>query len=213
VIAFFDDDYVPSNDCVAGIARFFNQYPDVIGASGHLLADGINSPGISFEDAQAMVAAFDAAPRSSEIKIVPRYGLYGCNMAFRRDAIAGLKFDEALPRYAWQEDVDFARRATAHGKICGTDAFVGVHQGVKGGRTSGRHFGYSQIANPVYLIRKGTMSFPFGARLILRNLAANIVRSFAPEPWVDRKGRLTGNMIAFADLLRFKCRPSRILEI
>lgn len=213
VIAFFDDDYVPSKYCIEGIARLFDQHPAVIGATGHLLADGINGPGIPYPEAEAAITVHDANPPPHEIWLRPRHGLYGCNMAFRRSAIASLTFDESLPRYGWQEDVDFARRAMAHGEICGTNAFVGVHQGVKVGRSSGRHLGYSQIANPIYLTRKGTMTVPFAARLMMRNLAANAARSLAPEPWIDRKGRLTGNMIALADVLRFRSHPSRILEI
>ncbi|AZO77314.1 hypothetical protein B5U98_17255 [Bosea sp. Tri-39] len=36
-------------------------------------------------------------------------------------------------------------------------ALRGVHRAVKRGRTSGLRVGYSQIANTVYLARKGTM--------------------------------------------------------
>lgn len=213
IIAFFDDDYVPSKYCVEGIARLFDNCPTVVGASGHLLADGVNGPGISYADAEAAITAHDANSPSHEIQLTPLHGLYGCNMAFRRSAIVGMTFDEALPLYGWQEDIDFARRAMVHGEICGTNAFVGVHQGVKGGRSSGRQLGYSQIANPIYLTRKGTMSIPLAARLMIRNLAANTARSFAPEPWIDRKGRLMGNMIALADVVRFRSHPSRILDI
>jgi hypothetical protein len=52
VIAFFDDDYVPSSRCVEGIAAIFAERPDVVAANGVLLADGVNSPGISYADAQ-----------------------------------------------------------------------------------------------------------------------------------------------------------------
>jgi hypothetical protein len=33
----------------------------------------------------------------------------------------------------------------------------------EGGRTSGRRLGYSQVANIIYLRRKGTMPAPLGA--------------------------------------------------
>jgi hypothetical protein len=33
--------------------------------------------------------------------------------------------------------------------------------------------------------------------IVLRNVASNIVRSIALEPWVDRQGRLSGNLIGF----------------
>jgi len=34
-----------------------------------------------------------------------------------------------------------------------------------------------------------------------------------PEPWVDRRGRVRGNLMAFRDLLRGRLDPRRILEI
>ena len=68
--------------------------------------------------------------------------------------------------------------------------------GIKAGRVSGKRFGYSQVVNPVYLIRKGTIPRASRCRLMARNLAANLVRSLRPEPYIDRRGRLRGNVLA-----------------
>jgi hypothetical protein len=46
-----------------------------------------------------------------------------------------------------------------------------------------------------------------------RNIAANIARSFFPEPWVDRKGRLKGNLLALIDIARGRDSPGRILQL
>ena len=71
---------------------------------------------------------------------------------------ATLRFDEGLPLYGWQEDIDFAARvARQGGALARTDAFAGVHCGVKTARSRGLPIGYSQVANPLYLVRKGTM--------------------------------------------------------
>ena len=40
-----------------------------------------------------------------------------------------------------------------------------------------------------------------------------LLRSLAPEPWVDRRGRLRGNLIAIADLLRGRMHPLRVLDL
>jgi hypothetical protein len=48
---------------------------------------------------------------------------------------------------------------------------------------------------------------------VARNLAANAVRSFAPEPYVDRRGRLLGNLIALRELISGKAHPTRILTL
>src|SRR6202040_3955084 len=88
------------------------------------------------------------------------YGTYGCNMAFRLKPIVShnVVFDDNLPLYGWQEDIDFSRRVLPYGRIVRSKSLRGVHLGIKLGRTSGVRFGYSQIANPIYLTRKGTMS-------------------------------------------------------
>ncbi len=210
IVLFCDDDYLPSRFMAERLRAFFAAHPDIVGASGRLLADGAHGPGVTLADAQAMIAAHDseAAP-----PLVPRrehYGLYGCNMAFRRAAIEGLRFDERLPLYGWQEDIDFSAQAARGGRIVGTHAFAGVHRGVKHGRSSGVRVGYSQVVNPIYLARKGTMRTKYALRIIARNMAANVRRSVRPEPWIDRRGRVAGNWLGLIDLLRGRITPERI---
>ena len=148
-------------------------------------------------------------------QLVDFYGAYGCNMSFRLEPVRrqGILFDENLPLYGWQEDIDFSMRVRPYGRIMNAAALRGVHLGIKLGRTSGVRFGYSQIANPIYLIRKGSMSWRHASKLMWRNIAANMGRSLFPEPWVDRKGRLKGNLLALIDMLRGRISPGRILQL
>ena len=212
VVAFFDDDYVPGRRCIEGIARVFAAHVDLVGTTGHLLADGIHSAGIDYATAAAMVERYDAAQTDIDTTLDDAWGTYGCNMAFRWSAVHDIRFDERLPLYAWQEDVDFSRRLRDRGRIARTGAFAGVHQGVKGGRTAGQKFGYSQIANPLYLMRKGTMPVHEGLWLMARNVGSNHAKALRPEPWVDRKGRVAGNWRAVRDLVTGRLRPERILD-
>lgn len=214
-VAFLDDDYVASKYLIEGIVSFLDAHPDIVGCTGNLLADGISGPGISADEARKMVCAHDRAGPGPATILSDQEGLYGCNMAYRLSALDGVRFDENLPLYAWQEDIDFAEnlRKTSGGRLVKTDAFAGVHCGVKSGRTNGLRLGYSQIANPVYLMRKGTMSRKFGYRLMLRNMLANHAKSFRPEPWVDRAGRVKGNWLAMKDWLTGKISPGRILDL
>jgi hypothetical protein len=129
-----------------------------------------------------------------------------------------LRFDERLPLYAWQEDVDLSRRLAPFGGppfggIVNVGAAKGVHLGVKVGRGKGVRLGYSQVANPLYLSGKRT-GYPLARALkhIARNLAMNVARSMAPEPYVDRRGRLLGNMLAIRDLAIGRMAPERILQ-
>ena len=213
IVAFFDDDYIPSHHCIENIGRFFKSAPDVVGANGFLIADGINSSGISTDDAEKMISAYDSSAVYDDAIVKDLTGLYGCNMAYRISALEDTWFDERLKLYGWQEDIDFAAQLLKRGRIVKTHAFAGVHQGVKGARTSGFRLGYSQIINPLYLARKGTMKWSYAFGIMIPNILANHAKSMRPEPWVDRIGRVKGNWLGIADALRGRLTPERIDQL
>ena len=213
IIGYFDDDFVPSSFCIEGIDTLFRLYPDVVAANGTLLADGINSAGITYEEASELVARHDKLPRPRPVVLHELGGLYGCNMVYRVNAIGEERFDEQLPLYAWQEDIDFAARVGRRGRIVKTNAFHGVHQGVKGARLPGVRLGYSQVVNPIYLTRKGTLPARDAAKLIVKNILMNHAKSLFPEPWIDRLGRCKGNWLAILDVLRGGDHPKNILKL
>jgi hypothetical protein len=99
------------------------------------------------------------------------------------------------------------------GQVVCVNAIRGVHLGIKSGRINGTRFGYSQMANPFYLVRKGTVPPGFAMRLMLRNIAANLGRSLWPESYIDRRGRLRGNLIAIFHLLIGRVEPEYILRM
>jgi len=210
IVVFFDDDFVPANDYFEVLDRQFATRSNVVGATAVLLADGIKSPGIGFDDAVAMVQSHQPAGVINERRLP---ALYGCNLCIRLSAAEGLWFDEALPLYGWQEDVDFSYQLGRKGLLIYTNQLAGVHLGAKGGRTSGKRLGYSQIANPVYLLRKKTIPRRLAWRLMSRNILANCARCIWPEPYVDRFGRLHGNIEALLDLVRGRIHPERILKL
>jgi GT2 family glycosyltransferase len=214
-IVFFDDDFVPSRFWLQRMAAIFAARPEIAGITGTVLADGTRDAGIPLEDAKAMVERHDANPVSAGV-LEPRFGYghnVGCNMAYRTSAIEGITFDERLPLYAWHEDSDFRGQVERRGLFVRTDALWGVHLGHKLGRGRGVTLGYSQIANAVYLGRKGNVPKRFLAKVAARNVLINALRSFRPEPFVDRRGRLHGNLIAIGDALRGRLRPERILDL
>lgn len=213
IVAFFDDDFVPSRHAIDAIAAAFETHPEIGGVTGALLADGINGPGLTSEEAAALVDRADESYAVGPPRLGSRLeGLYGCNMAYRASAIEGLRFDERLPLYGWQEDIDFSGQLALDNVRLAT--LIGVHCGTKRGRErSGRKLGYSQIANPLYLARKGTMSWQLALRHMSRNMTANHLKLFFPEPWVDRRGRAEGNWRALWDTMRGRVNPERILEL
>lgn len=214
IIVFFDDDFFAEPNYLANLEIIFIGYSDVVAVSGECLEDGATGPGLSIEEGEEILQ-YKAPTYVSSEQLTNAYATYGCNMSFRLDTIRrnGLLFDENLPLYGWQEDIDFSRRLARYGRAIGSEKLLGVHLGIKTGRTSGVRLGYSQIANPIYLLRKGTVTPDYVRSLILRNLAANLVRTLHPEPWIDRKGRLKGNALALVDLATGRLSPKRILEL
>ncbi len=217
VVVFFDDDFLPAPGWLAAIEAVFAAHPNIVAATGHVIADGIKGPGLSVAAGRALLRG-DGGPGGGAEggeRLSAVYNAYGCNMALRVAPLRahGLWFDEALPLYSWYEDIDLCRRLAAHGRIVRVPGARGVHLGTKLGRTSGVRLGYSQIANPVYLARKGSFAWGRAVRSMARNLAANLGRWAVPEPWVDRRGRLRGNLLALADLCRGRVDPGRILSL
>lgn len=212
-VVFFDDDLLPSRFFVERTAAFLTANPDVAGFSGVLVDDGVTRGGVPMDEAIALVEAADKAlpPLDSPLETVNN--MYGCNMVARMPAGLEVLFDERLPLYAWQEDRDFSVRLRPYGRIVRTPALTGVHLGTRSGRSPGVRLGYSQIANPYYLVRKGTFAPHDALHLAGKNIAANLAKAFFPEPWIDRKGRLKGNMMALRDMATGRIAPERVLDL
>lgn len=206
-VAFFDDDFVADKDWLAAAAQAFRDEPNVVGLTGRVLADGIKGPGLSFDDAVRQV---EAPASSTDRNWIEPYSPYGCNMAFRASAIGSARFDERLVLYGWLEDRDFAAAlAKRGGRLVKCADARGVHMGVKSGRVSGDRLGYSQVCNPIYMLRKGTMTIGQVTDHIFRNVSSNLVLSLKPEPFIDRRGRLRGNLLGMLDIVRGRIEPER----
>ncbi len=211
IALFLDDDFLPAPDYLAELVALFAAQPDCVVATGRLLADGAINAGYTVDQGRAILRAPYAVRRT----VAPVFNAYGCNMAVRWSRLAGTGcwFDEALPLYAWAEDVDFSRQATAQGSVLKADALVGVHLAWKQGRTSGVRFGYSQVANQLYLARKGTIT-PAGAlRKAAENIVANLAGACRTQGMIDRRGRLVGNLYGLRDILAGRSSPDRILDL
>ncbi|MBO1325144.1 glycosyltransferase [Acetobacter sp. TBRC 12305] len=215
LVVFFDDDFIPDRAYLAQCANAFAGNPDIVVATGRVLADGAKGPGLSVEDARALLADPATNPVAGLPMVQPTWSAYGCNMAYRLSTIrdAGLRFDERLPLYGWYEDIDFSRRAGALGLIACVNGAKGVHLGSKLGRTPGRKLGYSQVANPLYLARKGSYPLDHALRSIARNIAMNTLRSLWSEPYIDRRGRVVGNWLGLRDAVLGRIAPENILSM
>jgi GT2 family glycosyltransferase len=214
IIVFFDDDFFPNQDYLSAIEQHFAGDPQIVVATGLVLADGIGGPGLTPADGRVILSHYAKTRPSAGVR--PTFSGYGCNMALRLAPMHThrLRFDERLPLYAWQEDVDLSRRLAAFGRVVQIDAACGVHLGVKSGRGSGLRLGYSQVANPLYLCGKQD-GYPVRRAIthIARNIAMNVARAGWPEAYVDRRGRLRGNLLALRDLVLGRMIPERVLDL
>jgi hypothetical protein len=212
IITFIDDDFIPTRDFFAGVERLMTEHPEVLAVSGELIADGILNAGLTFAEADRAIAAYEARG-PGRLRLVDDTGTHGANMVLRMSALPQARFDVNLPLYGWLENLDFTAHFAKVGRVVRTNCFGGVHLGVKSGRTSGMRLGYSQIANPIYLVAKGTMRKGPAAKMAIRNFVANLVKAPVPEAYIDRRGRLKGNFLALVDVLRGVNHPTRILEL
>lgn len=209
--AIFDDDFRPAENWMEACANTFLRENDCVGLGGWVVADGVTTGTISEEEAKAHIAQHGPVKRAEQLSTA-YYGLYGCNMAYRGTIAAETRFDENLPLYAWQEDLDYGARAIKFGQLLYTNQCVGVHLGVSSGRTSGVRFGYSQVANPMYLANKGTMNKGYARKILFRNVCSNIFHTITFDNKKDYKGRLWGNLKAAFDMFIGKCHPTNILK-
>ncbi len=216
VVVFFDDDFFCVPEYLAVTERIFEQEPDCVVTTGRVVADGANGAGYTMSQAHAVLRRYLVQESGASLMRTEKaFNGYGCNMGLRLAPMRehGIRFDERLPLYGWYEDLDATRALGRHGSILKLNGARGVHLGVKAGRLPGVRLGYSQVANSVYLARKGTYPWSHALPSLLRHTAKNLVMSAMPEPWVDRWGRFRGNLLALSDWLRGRLDPRRILDL
>jgi GT2 family glycosyltransferase len=213
VVLFLDDDFLCNRRFLDVLEACFENHPDMVVATGTVIADGANAPGYDLAEGAALLAADPGA--SDDMAVTEAFNGYGCNMAFRMSAVRAhnIRVDERLPLYAWYEDIDVTRRLGAHGKILRLAGARGVHLGSKSGRVPGLRLGYSQVVNPIYLAMKGSFPWNHAIPSAARHCLKNLLRAPFPEPWADRWGRFRGNMIGLWDVLRGRITPERILDL
>jgi GT2 family glycosyltransferase len=216
IIIFFDDDFIPSRFWVERAYTFMATNPDVVCLTGRVILDGVLLTGLKWTDgvsivekADSSVTAYSAAGHIIKDNETP----YGCNMAIRATRLDHVTFDERLVLYGWLEDRDFGIRAAAVGRTIWTDAVWGVHLGAHRGRQSGLPFGYSQIVNPWYLMKKGVLTPHQSGKSIARSILGNAVGCVLPNPRVDRWGRFKGNILGIKDIACGNWAPERVVDL
>lgn len=214
-VIFFDDDFRFTTNWVEECAKAFQSNPNLIGLGGQLLADGNMGASLSESEADGLLnqetPPHEHSWSGNVIREVPY--LYGCNMAYRGSFAFKERFDENLPFCGWLEDVDYSVRASRKGDLIYLPTAIGVHLGVPASHIDGIQFGYLQISNPLYLLKKDTLTRKIAYMNISRNIATNLFRAIKFNQSKDYKSRLCGNLLAFLDLIKRKCRPSKVKSL
>jgi GT2 family glycosyltransferase len=213
IVVFLDDDVELDPRYLENALRFMESNPNVAAFSGFAIADGFEAGEIARERAKRLIAEYSPAP-NREVREMT--GLYGCNMAMRASIAQAVRFDERLRLYALFEDVDFGERMKKHGRVVSFPDCRLVHLAVRSGRISARRMGYAQIANPVYLLRKGSVNRTY-LLILLRNVVlanlAGLLIAHRGKSRLQRMGQLAGNVRAILDLIRFGAQPERIAGV
>ena len=182
LIAFIDDDFIVGDDYFRNMEKIFEQDQSIVGVNADIVVDGANSQGFTFEEGLRLAEQYrrrKVVPLTREIT-----GKYadGCNglIACRTASLGSLRFDERLPLYGWQEDLDFCVALRRLGRIVRTNLVWGVHLGAKRGKGSEVRLGYSQIVNPAYIVSKGNMSFAYAFQLASTKLSCQPRQEHSP---------------------------------
>jgi GT2 family glycosyltransferase len=132
-------------------------------------------------------------PSCAGLHVTARAGQHGCRMSFRRGVVLETRFEEALARYAYLEDVDFCRRASKHGVyLIAFDARV-CHLEHRGGRL--RHFAAAATSaiNPMVLhrlysedVRRSSRHFAWS---LPRRAIFFLVKDLAKRRWSAPRAR------------------------
>ncbi len=180
----------------------FASAPDVVATTGAVIADGATGPGLELTAAQETLGR--DVYEGGWPGLAPEWACYGCNMAVRLSVVReqAVRFDERLPLYGWWEDIDFTLRLAKYGRVVKVNGARGVIFGGQAGAylwsalwllTGGQ--------SPLYGAKR-ECSLGRGGTHGWAPYRVNFLRSASPEAYVDRRGRLKGNLLAWWDVLR-----------
>ena len=209
-IAFFDDDCRIHDGYLRTAMDFLGNQGDAVGITGGLLIDGA-AEDREISNNEALDLLREQSPGVAGPQRVT--ALYGCNFVVRAASAAGVSFDDHLPLYGWLEDLDYSRRLAARGELWLVPAARAVHLGASsGGRIAHERFGYSQLANPMYLRRKKVISRRELAVFLVKGLPNNLLFSVRGKSREMRRQRLAGNLIAVRHWVSGSLDPRQILN-
>jgi GT2 family glycosyltransferase len=199
LVAFLDDDVELRPDYLERVRAWFEEHPATVGVSGHVDNDVPFSAASSAFRRTFSLSTGDGVLRPScdviylQHPTVPTrvHAVSGSNMVWRRSALHGLRFDEALEGYAYMEDVDFSLRAGLRGELWMLPDARLLHDRTQTSRVPPRAYVRQVFTNGAYLFAKhratyGLRSSAYARRVVGRSAAyvAVAARTRSPEPLI-----------------------------
>jgi glycosyltransferase involved in cell wall biosynthesis len=215
-VFFADDDIELHHAYLSEAVLLLEDFPGIVGLSGKVLKDG----DVSRAKAKELIrTAREPDHWRGRFLVRGRYKqLYGCNMVLRRSVLERETFDDELPGYCFGEDYDFWVRVRRYGITGIYDRCIAVHLQAAGGRSSPAKVAYSRLANHWHFYKKGISHLPWPWSLV--RIGFNCVKFPSRSLGALMRGEtsragqeLYGYVLAIADILTGRSRPSRALEV
>jgi GT2 family glycosyltransferase len=206
IVVFLDDDVEIEPDLFACLAEVYRD-PSVIGATGRVIEPEAGRRGGPHSGFRRLLPG--GGPEGGFTRYgYPRYltdldrarsveFMPGCFMSARREAAAGVRFDESMGGYALAEDEDFSYRLSRLGTITYDPRMVVHHRKLGFGSQDARRFGRLVVVNRAYLFRKNFRRTPL-ARVQFGLLVAMLVgHRLVNREWRGAQGLLEGALEAW----------------
>jgi GT2 family glycosyltransferase len=164
IILFVDDDVELGNDYLSQLADLFSRFPGAVGLGGRdvhigssfiwslfctIFLYGARQPGkLSLSGYGGSMIKWGTMKEPFQTEY-----LAGCNMAFRRSALRGLRPVDWLSGYSLGEDLYLTRFASRHGQIWVDPDLKVVHHQASLSRDQIEKVAYTEIVNHYYLFR------------------------------------------------------------
>lgn len=182
LVSFLDDDVELEPTYLEHIVRWFETHAECVGAGGNVVNDRPLSRGSLMFRRAFSLGTGDGRLRPSGDAIYlyhPRLPtrvdyLSGSNMVWRRNRIAGLRFDERLEGYGYMEDVDFSLTAARHGDLWVVPEARLAHAKTHTARVPPRSYVSQVFANGAYLFAKHKRSQGFSGHAYARRVVGRI---------------------------------------
>jgi GT2 family glycosyltransferase len=196
LVVFLDDDVELEPTYLQQIVEWFETHAECVGAGGHIVNDRPLSRSSILCRRAFNLGTGDGKLRASGDGLYLYHPmcptlvdyLSGSNMAWRRNRIEGLRFDENLDGYGYMEDIDFSLAAAGRGELWMVPTARLLHAKTETARVSPGAYVRQVFANGAYLFAKhqrsqGLSGYAYAWRMTGRTAAytASAVRNRSLE--------------------------------